>query len=67
MQCHIYNNIWCVDFRLVLNTYKYMYINNPPSKNKVLEIIETYSYVDSFRELLLEDLCRFTRRKKLSI
>ena len=37
----------------------YKYINNPHSRNKFLEIIETFSYVDSFRGLH-EDLRKYT-------
>lgn len=65
MQCH--NVIWCGDFNLVLDPtidcYNYKGINNPKARNKVLEMIETYAYIDPFRQLH-EDLRRYTWRKR---
>ena len=65
MQCQ--NIIWCGDFNLVLNTsldcYNYKCISNPKARDKVLELIESYGYVDPFRQLH-ENLRRYSWRKK---
>lgn len=60
VQCH--NTIWCGYFNLVLdptiNFYNYKGKNESKSRNTVLKIIETYAYVDPFRQLH-EDLHRY--------
>ena len=65
MQCE--DIVWCGDFNLVLNPnldcYNYKCINNPKARDKILELIETYSYIDPFRQLH-EKLRRYSWRKK---
>lgn len=65
MQCS--NIIWCGDFNLVLNPdldyYNYKYINNSKARDKVLEIMESNSYIDPFRQLH-ENIRRYSWRRK---
>ena len=66
MQCS--NIIWCGDFNLVLNPvldyYNYKNVNNPKARDKVLELMENYGYVDPFRQLHV-NIRRFSWRKKI--
>ena len=58
--------IICGDFNLSLNPdldcYNYRHINNPKSREKLMEIIENKYLVDTFRELH-PDIRRYTWRK----
>ena len=59
--------IICGDFNLVqnfnLDTHNYININNPRSREKILEIKEYKNLVDPFREIY-PDVKRFTWRRK---
>lgn len=59
--------ILCGDFNLIqsfnLDTHNYVNINNPKSREKVLQLMEDFNLVDPFRELY-PNLKRFTWRKK---
>ena len=57
----------CGDFNLVLNpkidTYNYININNPRSRNKLLEIMQVQNLPDAYRSLNPE-IRRYTWRRK---
>ena len=57
----------CGDFNLVLNpeidTYNYININNPRSRNKLLQIMQFQNLTDAYRSLH-PDICRYTWRRK---
>ena len=58
--------IICGDFNLILNPdldcYRYLHINNPKSRERLLEIIENNHLIDAYRELH-PDIRRYTWRK----
>ena len=60
--------IICGDFNLVLDPYldcyNYRHINNPNARKKLLELIESNSLIDPFRQSYPE-LRRYTWRKKI--
>jgi hypothetical protein len=71
MQCS--SIIWCGDFNLVLNPdmdyYNYKHINNPKTRDKILEIMENNYYIDPFRQLHVHENIRsymYSWRKKNS-
>ena len=57
----------CGDFNLVMNpnldSYNYVSINNPKSRNLALQILETYNLTDVFR-YMHPDTKRYTWRRK---
>ena len=61
------NFIICGDFNLVLcpelDYCNYLHVNNPKSREKVLELIEERSLIDPYRQLY-PDSFRYTWRKK---
>ena len=61
------NFIICGDFNLVLcpelDYSNYLHVNNPKSREKVLELIEERSLIDPYRQLY-PDSYRYTWRKK---
>ena len=62
--------IVCGDFNLTLDqqldTYNYLNINNPKSKNLVLEMLDPFDLKDPYRELYPE-LKKYTWRKKTQL
>ena len=64
------NFIICGDFNLVLcpelDYCNYLHVNNPKSREKVLELIEERSLIDPYRQLY-PDSFRYTWRKKIHL